>query len=311
MVCGLVGSGTNHLSLSLSLFSLSLSLSFSLTLGLHTKPPTFHAVPWLPQGVNLIQAVFCAATKFMALFAPPGKHITSEVQADREKQASQKKDKHFGNGCGASRPPRVWGTVRIAIPGTRNPFHERCLLGIGGMVPSGWRKVHGYIGCARARGPWIARATVQEAEAADAEICRQLKQTFDQAIHELAEIVEDTRFIVEARITSIEVRAFRSNYVNWIQKQWHQKEDKTRQSLRFVEDDRLEAQLEELADKNCLPEEWQGALNQALKCETDKQFSSLHVLPGLHFEPFWQNAWHGPFMSRTWINQAKLSFAER
>jgi len=34
------------------------------------------------------------------------------------------------------------------------------------------------------------------------------------------------------------------------------KEDKTRQSLRFVEDDRLEAQLEELADKNCLPEEW-------------------------------------------------------
>jgi len=45
------------------------------------------------------------------------------------------------------------------------------------------------------------------------------KQTFGQAIHELAEIVEDTRFIVEARITSIEVRAFRSNYVNWIQKQ--------------------------------------------------------------------------------------------
>lgn len=99
---------------------------------------------------------------------------------------------------------------------------------------------------------------MQEAEAADAEIYRQLsallmqKQTFGQAIHELAEIVEDTRFIVEARITSIEVRAFRSNYVNWTQ----MKEDKTRQSLRFVEDDRLEAQLEELADKNCLPEEW-------------------------------------------------------
>ena len=70
---------------------------------------------------------------------------------------------------------------------------------------------------------------MQKAEAADAEIYRQLsallmqKQTFGQAIHELAEIVEDTRFIVEARITSIEVRAFRSNYVNWIQKQWRQK----------------------------------------------------------------------------------------
>ena len=94
-----------------------------------------------------------------------------------------------------------------------------------GWCHLGDRKVHGYIRCARARGHWIARATVQEAEAADAEIYRQLsallmqKQTFGQAIHELAEIVEDTRFIVEARITSIEVRAFRSNYVNWIQKQ--------------------------------------------------------------------------------------------
>ena len=48
------------------------------------------------------------------------------------------------------------------------------------------------------------------------------------------------------------------------------KEDETRQSLGFVEDDRLEKQLEELADKNCLPEEWQDALSQALKCETDK-----------------------------------------
>ena len=32
----------------------------------------------------------------------------------------------------------------------------------------------------------------------------------------------------------------------------------------------MEKQLEELADKNCLPEERQDALNQALECETDK-----------------------------------------
>ena len=107
-----MGLGTNHLSL-------------SLTRAPHQAPNLSCCALIAGQGVNLIQAVFCAATKFMALYAPPGKHITSEVQADREKQASQKKDKHFGNGCG------------IAISGTRNPFHDRCLLGIGGMVPSG------------------------------------------------------------------------------------------------------------------------------------------------------------------------------
>ena len=86
------------------------------------------------------------------------------------------------------------------------------------------------------------------------------------------QIGEEPEAVQEARITSM-VRNLRCNSVSWLQKTVTPelvKEDETRQSLRFVEDDRLEKQLEELADKNCLPEEWQDALSQALKCETDK-----------------------------------------
>lgn len=166
------------------------------------------------------------------------------------------------------------------------------------------------------------------------------------------QIGEEPEAVQEARITSM-VRNLRCNYVSWLQKKVTPelvKEDETRQSLRFVEDDRLEKQLEELADKNCLPEEWQDALSQALKCETDKwegwvvylgplalaaicqvygisveaykleELEELGSFPpcmcclaysGVHFVPFWQKAWHGPFMSRPWIDQAELSFAER
>ena len=32
---------------------------------------------------------------------------------------------------------------------------------------------------------------------------------------------------------------------------------------------------------------------------------------GAHFVPFWKKTWHGPFLSRPWIDQAKNSFSEK
>ena len=133
----------------------------------------------------------------------PWKHITSEVQADREKQSCQQKDKKLLDilalAAGQVDLPECEVTSGspyviqklLSLRATCWALVGWCHLGAAKLLTLKFMALYAApgLGALGLRGP-----TAQEAEQADAEVCRQLAIlmtngfSLDQAIHELVEV---------------------------------------------------------------------------------------------------------------------------
>eukprot|EP00438_Fugacium_kawagutii_P011190 Skav205412 [mRNA] locus=scaffold170:107332:108465:- [translate_table: standard] len=150
---------------------------------------------------QLVQAIYTQKVQGELKFIP-WKHILSQAEADKVKQFSHKKDKQFmdilAEAAGQSDAPEVDPSA--------SPFAVQKLLHIRAVCWSllGWC----HLGAARALthkflelyaapglgGLGLRAPSLAEAEAADAECCRQLNalmirgHSLDQALHELVEV---------------------------------------------------------------------------------------------------------------------------